>query len=127
MQLVGRAGIEDLNGLRFKSEHLPEGIQNVLQTENGAIGKSEHHAGNAQSGHDLSEILPFGLGRQNNAQKPQNKALTQIAEHDAEHQGVGNGHKEGGVKVVVTGSAVHFHEHLERAGEPAVFQLGGRS
>ena len=79
-------------------------------------GKYAHTAENPAQPQALDLI-------QEHAQRNEHQPLAHIAVHNAEQNGIGNGHQERGIKLVIGGQSVHLCKGLEQAGPEVVFQL----
>ena len=99
--------------------------ENFFQAEYAAVNAAEYGAGQAAAGDDIAQphLLPLG---QHKADHSQTQPLAQVTEHNAEEQAVGDGHKDGGVNLVIGGQTVHLQEGLEDPAQEGVLQFGGR-
>ena len=97
----------------------------MLKAEYRAENKAEYCGGNAAGHQNFAEphagFFPHEQTDQRDAQP-----LPKIGEHDAEHDNIGDSHKDGGVNLVVRGKSEHFHKELKRTEQSGVLQLDRR-
>ena len=103
----------------------PYGFQHIFKSKNAAEHEAEEGGKDSGCADDGSQIHFFEFVKQKSADSQQ-KPLSHITEHGAEDEGICDGHKHGGVHLIVGGKAVHFHIHLERLEHLGISQLCGR-
>ena len=104
----------------------PQGREHIFKAEQASIEEPEQGGKNAAAGKDGRQVRLFETVQQESSQS-QAQALSHISEHGSEDDGIGERHKQRGVKFIVVRQSVHAHEHLEGADQRRIFQSGGRN
>ena len=96
-------------------------IKQCFHAEDRSEQEAEDHRRQSRPADDAGEPVMLDFFQQQTADQKQ-RALTEIAEHDAEQQAERDGHKRRRIQVVIIRQTVHLDEHLERTEQPGVVQ-----
>lgn len=92
--------------------------------ENRAVNAPEKRRENSEPCHNGRELI-FGLFREDKPEQRNDNSLTDVAEHNPEHQHIGNRDVRRGVEPAVNRQPVHLRKHLERTRDYVVSELYG--
>ena len=96
--------------------------EQLFVSEDAAVDAAEDHRRAAAHREDAAEPLALGFP-EIQAQHHEAEALSEVAEHDAENEGVGERHEQARIELAIARDAIHFDIRLVDVREPVFLEL----